>query len=193
MEYTGEFIRKLIQRNPDAFAKLYKETVQMIYNYILYRVSGNISAAEEIQSEVYCDAINHVASLSLTHNVKAWIYRIARSKIANHFRALQRERKWQVNNTPEDLNLDSGPDTPEFKLLIKEHKLLIHSAFSHLDETQREVLKLKYIEDHSVKEIAEKTGKTLKSVESLLYRARNEFAREIRILSREPVYEKRKA
>jgi RNA polymerase sigma-70 factor (ECF subfamily) len=164
----------------------------MIYNYILYRVSGVATAAEDIQSEVYCDVIAHVPSLTLTHNVKAWIFRIARSKIANHFRTLQKEHKWQIKSTPEDLNLDSGPDTPEFSLLLKEHKLLIHSAFLRLDEIQREVLRLKYLENNSVKEIAEKSGKSEKSIESVLYRARKEFTRELRLLSREPVYWERR-
>ncbi len=191
MEYTGEFISRLRSRDPDAIALLYRDTGQMIYNYILYRVNGKTAIAEDIQSEVYCDIINHVSSLTNSHNLKAWIFRIARSKIANYFRANQKERKWQIKSPPEDLSIDSGMQSPEINLLIKEHKLLIHSAFLRLDETQRDILKLKYLEDLSVREIAIKYEKTEKAVESVLYRARKEFARELGILSGEPVYGER--
>jgi len=44
-----------------------------------------------------------------------------------------------------------------------------------LPHDYRLILRLKYIEEHSVQEISKQLAKTFKSTESLLYRARKAF------------------
>ncbi len=80
MEINGAFIKQLRQRDNNAFKTLYMETKTMLYNYILYKVNGSVSVAEDILSEVFVNAIDYAGSLTVTHNVTAWLYRIAKAK-----------------------------------------------------------------------------------------------------------------
>ena len=191
VDFNQNFIKRLKQREAEAFTELYRETGTMIYKYILYRVNRDTAIAEDIHSEVYCDAIDHVSSLTFTHNLKAWLFRIARSKIANHFRQLCRENKYRSFTPLENLELSSEPDSPEFQLLVKEHKLLINVVLMKMDDHYRELLQKKYLAGQSTEELATAHGKSLKSIESLLYRAKKLFINELSRLSREHIYAKR--
>jgi len=55
-----------------------------------------------------------------------------------------------------------------------------------MTQESREILQMKYIDKKHVKDIAKEMGKTVKSVESILFRARTEF-REMYSLGRSEV------
>ena len=65
--------------------------------------------------------------------------------------------------------------SPEEELDVTIAKEKIHTVLGKLLPRYRQILVLKYIEGHSVEEIAKKLTLTFKSVESQLFRARKAF------------------
>jgi RNA polymerase sigma factor (sigma-70 family) len=187
MEMTGAFIKQLRQRDTDAFKTLYTETKTMLYNYILYKVNGSRDTAEDILSEVFVNAIDYAASLTVTHNVTAWLYRIARTKIVDYIRRLGKEKKIVSACTLYSIT-KKQTETPEEYLLKSEYRQLLQAAFCTISADYQDVLKKKYIEEDSVKQIAEQLQKSEKSVESLLYRGRRELIKSINKLAKEQCY-----
>lgn len=189
--YSRDFIQRLKQKDGQAIEELYRKTVTSVYNYILYKVNGNANLAEEVLSEVYCKAIDYLPSLTLTHNVLYWLFRIAKTKIIDYYRKLKKERKFinfklgflEFNLREQMQNL-----SPETALLKNEYKLLIKAAFLKLPEEYRDVLYKKYIKEMKVEEIAEGLERTEKSIESILYRGRNLFRKELQKLNKEGYY-----
>ena len=67
-----------------------------------------------------------------------------------------------------------SPEMPQQQLLEEQEQLeLLHRAIDRLPENQRTALILNKYEELSYKEIAEIMGTSLSSVESLLFRAKN--------------------
>jgi RNA polymerase sigma factor (sigma-70 family) len=191
MDSERDFIARLKRREQDAFEQLYRETGDMIHHYIRYRVNGDTGIADDIHSEVFCDAIDYASSLTFEHNVTAWLFRIARSKIANYFRSIAKKQKWEAMKPLDNMKLKAKTQSPEFALLFKEHKLLVHSAFSRLGKEYQLVIRKKYLDNWSLKEIAAFTGKSKKAVESLLFRAREQFQKLLCKLAKERIYRKK--
>lgn len=65
--------------------------------------------------------------------------------------------------------------SPEEELDVTLAREKIHAVLARLMPRYRQILILKYIEGHSVEEIAKKFALTFKSVESQLFRARKAF------------------
>ncbi|MBN1523420.1 MAG: RNA polymerase sigma factor [Spirochaetales bacterium] len=186
MRYDSGFVARLKKREEQAFKELYEYTGTRLYNYILFRSGRNSHAAEDILAEVFCDAVDYAGSLTPLHNVEAWLWRIAKSKIADHFRRLGKEGKWHSATEVETLSNNKGPGRdPEAQVMENEDKHTVQAAFAQLPDEYREVLTRMYVEEESMKEIAKILGKTEKSVESLLYRARKQLEKELARLQKD--------
>ena len=190
-KFSREFIQKLKEKDSRAIEELYKLTITSLYNYILYKVNGDSSLAEDILSEVYCTAINYLSSLTLTHNVQYWLFRIAKTKIADHFRKLKKENK--IVNLRKcllkaELFKKSKNLSPEITLLNEQSKLLIKTAFQKLPVEYQEILVKKYINEMKADEIAAELKRSVRAVESIVYRGRHLFRKEILKLSKEGNY-----
>ncbi|HEQ71721.1 MAG TPA: RNA polymerase sigma factor [Spirochaetia bacterium] len=189
MDFDSGFIGRLKRRETAAFTALYTETETMLFNYLLCRTGGNRVWAEDLLQEVFSDALSHTGSLTPFHNVKAWLFRIARSKVADHFRRLERNGKWKSGVPVEELPGEKGGSrNPETKLLEEEHAAMVRAAFSRLSDAERELLEKKYVEDLSMREISALYGKSEKAIESLLYRARKELETILGSLEKERFY-----
>ena len=189
MLHESGFISRLRQGETEAFNILYREMEVMLYNYILFRTSGNKSWSEEILSEIFIDAIDHASSLTPLHNIKAWLFRIAKSKIADHFRKLSREKKMHSGHLVENVPNGKGyGKNPETRFLEQEYSTVIKAAFALLSEEYQDILQKKYVEEMSVKEMSTFFAKSEKSIESILYRARKSLEKNLHRIEKERLY-----
>ncbi|MBN2441476.1 MAG: sigma-70 family RNA polymerase sigma factor [Spirochaetales bacterium] len=191
MKFSGEFIKRLRLKDEEAFKELYRVSHRMLFNYILLKVNGQVEVAEDILSEVYCDAITYSVSLTLTHNIKAWLFRITKSKIGDFYRKLKKEQniiKVQKVIVKQNELWNWFSNSPESRVLNKENQLLLKAAFARLPESNREVLIKKYEEKKSMAQIAAEIKKTEKAVDNILYRSRKLFQEELKEMAKEKIY-----
>ncbi|MBN1410803.1 MAG: sigma-70 family RNA polymerase sigma factor [Spirochaetales bacterium] len=191
MDFSRDLINGLKAGEENAYRELYRMTQQMLLSFILMKVNGARDTAEDILSEVYCDAFKYSKTLTLTHNVRAWLYRITRSKIADHFRRAKKQKRIitvQSASTREKEARNLLTNAPEAEVLKKENQIMFSAAFKRLPVSSRNLLRLRYIEEKSMKEIAASLNKTEKAVENILYRTKKEFINEIKNMSREKIY-----
>jgi RNA polymerase sigma-70 factor (ECF subfamily) len=191
MEFETDFIQRLRAKNQKAFEELYEKTWASLFGFITFKVNGNRSLAEDILSEVYCRAIEYSHTLTLTHNVTGWLFRIAKSKIADHYRKAKREKKLvkvQTVACGREEIMNALANEPESKTIASEDELLLRIGFSRIPEEYRTILELKYVHEKSVVEIATQTGKSEKAVENILYRGRKLLDRELKRAADEKIY-----
>ena len=91
---------------------------------------------------------------------KAWIMRIAHNLIIDYFRQERNENVVSNDEVEVDLfnNIKLCEGTVEDRLVRRQVLSDVRNLVKHLPDNQREVLEMRYYQDLSFKEIAEKTG-----------------------------------
>ncbi|MDE7097344.1 MAG: sigma-70 family RNA polymerase sigma factor, partial [Muribaculaceae bacterium] len=130
-------------------------------NYIL-RVVKNEDVANDIFQETFVKAILTIKQGRYTENGKfpAWISRIAHNLIIDYYR---QEKSENMQSTDiEDIDILNKKElcegTIEDRIISEQIRDDVKMLVTQLPDLQREVLTMRYYQNLSFKEIAEKTG-----------------------------------
>ncbi len=134
------------RRAGELFDRLYRrQLVRFCASYL-----GSIEEAEDAVQDVWCKVLE---STTVPDHFRAWLYRIARNRCLDLVR--RRGRR------PDDETLPSGSSIPEdlsgqlTRLVRKEMHSRLKQLVASLPASQRELLRLRYVEELSRAEIAE--------------------------------------
>ena len=151
------------RKDPSAFGRLYDRYVQSIYRYVYSRVGGT-HEAEDITSQTFMAAYESLGRYRERGQFSAWLFRIAQSKLNDHFRRSRREVGLEAAG--EILEREDALGT----LIRAEELSRIRSLISHLDEDEQELIRLRYVADLSFAEIADLLGRREDAVKKSVYR-----------------------
>jgi RNA polymerase sigma factor (sigma-70 family) len=102
-----------------------------------------------------------------------WLYRIAVTRALNYRRRTGRRRKHLERYADSGAAPSDAIDAdPLAWLLAEEQQQLVRQAIAALPRRDAEILLLKYTEDWTYREIAERIGASTSAVEARLHRAR---------------------
>ncbi len=182
MDDELRLLRALARRDRSAWAVMYDRHVGDVFGVIYHLLGGDRSAAEEVCQDVWLLAIERFDRFDPSRGeFRGWLLGIARHRALRQFRRTTEA----VDNEWFD-----GPSTevpPLDRLEATERAAMVRAALLCLDGDQRQVLLHKYAEGRSVTEIAVRTGRTAKAVESLLSRARAQLRERLRSYISSPV------
>lgn len=158
------------ESDPDAFDGLYLLFADRVYRYLLARL-GDPELAEEVTSQVFLRLIEkvHMYRISPKDNVaifSAWLYRMAYNKMVDILRARRRANLVDLKHA-ERLTVDGPMDRVHDRL----DNEAIFSKLQLLNEQQREVLILRFIEEMSISETAHTMQKSEGAIKALQHRA----------------------
>lgn len=136
---------------------------------------GNEEDIEEILQETFIAAIESYSRFSGKASLFTWLCAIAKHEISDYYRK-KKIKTILFSHFPWLENLASEALGPEQLLLRKEFEAKIKRTLVGLSEGYQQVLRLKYYQGLTVKEIAQRLNETVKAVESRLFRARKAFA-----------------
>lgn len=150
--------------DPDAFACLYDHTVGSVYRFALSLVR-NHTEAEDLTAETYRRALMRFHTYEdRGRPFVAWLITITRNLAADGARKHGREIPLLDHDSAQD-------EWPGDGLVRAERAAAVQQALGALTEDQRRALVLRYGQDLSHKEVAERMGKTEAAVKQLSYRA----------------------
>lgn len=149
--------------DPMAFGRLYDRYVQPIYRYI-YSRTGNAHEAEDIVSQTFMTAYESLPKYREGGQFSAWLFRIAQSKMNDHFRRSRREVGLEA--VGEVLEREDALGT----LIRAEELSRIRSLINHLSVEEQELIRLRYVADLSFVEIADLLGRREDAVKKSVYR-----------------------
>ena len=156
-----------------AFESWYRRTVPRIYSYLVSRSGGDVALAEDLTQQTFVAAIDQRSRFDGRSDTITWLCSIARHKLADHFRAIERDERRQRRMEVRQIQLD---DNRRSELGI-EDRSVIAEVLRSLPESQRAVLVFVVLDDLSVAEAARLLGRSRGATESLLFRARDSFRR----------------
>jgi RNA polymerase sigma-70 factor, ECF subfamily len=156
-----------------AFRDWYERSLPYVYGYVFDRCGGS-SVAEELTQETFVEAVRHQAGFDGRADPLTWVCAIARHKLADHFRRLEREERRQARL--EAHHAEEQPDR-EVPGVGADAADAVRHALRSLPAMQGAALVLHYLDELSVREIAGLLGRSESAVESLLSRGREAFRR----------------
>jgi RNA polymerase sigma-70 factor (ECF subfamily) len=148
---------------------LYDAALPQVYGYLLPRC-GSRALAEDLTAESFLAAVAAVRRPEAAAPSVPWLIGVARHKLVDHWRRLEREERGlqlvhdseEVSDDPWDERLDA---------------LRARDVLASLGPHHRAALTLRYADGLPVADVAEHLGRTLHATEALLVRARRAFRR----------------
>lgn len=180
-----EFIHQLQQGKQAAFSKLLDDYQQRVFSTCISFVP-NKEDAEDIAQEVFLEVFKSIAKFKGNSKLSTWIYRIATNKCLEFIRKKNTKKRFAFMQAimGTEIPIDKTSYFTEFNhpgvvLENKEKSAIIFKAINTLPETQRVIFTLAKIDGKSYQEIVEITGKSLSSVESVLFRAKKTLKKKL--------------
>ena len=150
------------QRDPAKFGDLYEIHFERIYAFIARRV-GDRDAAEDLTSDVFHRALANLRNYEWRGApFAAWLMRIAANAVADQSKRAARE----VPGAEDPPEPSAQPD-----LEAIEHRARLFRLVSRLPDDQRRVIVQRFVEQRSIREIAQRLGRTEGAVKQLQFRA----------------------
>ena len=160
--YTDYELVELYENGNDkAFDEILQRHQNYVYSYILFLVKEE-DVADDIFQETFTRAIIAIRShrYQTTGKFSAWLIRIAHNLIIDSSRETETGKVIIQEKFPStilnDIRLSEG--TIESSIMEQQKADQIRKMLDYLPEVQREVIIMRFYEDLSFKEIAEKTG-----------------------------------
>ncbi len=175
--YEARLIQKLRSGDSAAMAEFYNIYRSRLYTLVLAQVDQNQAVAEDIVQETFLAALGSLDKFRGDSQLYTWLRSIAFHKLNDYYR--RRVRQPQNKESSPDFDAmkqleQTGNDEPETIAVMESEEVRqsVQHALEQLPQNYQEVLVLKYLEEMPVLEISQVMGRSPKSVEGLLSRAR---------------------
>lgn len=154
--------------NKSAFQELITKYHPLIFRYLI-KLAGNYQIAEDLTQDTFLKVIKNIDKFELGGKAKfsTYIITIAKNCYIDEFRKGMRTKNIYTIDESfeiEDINIDV-----ENSVINKLHGLGIIDKMGSLPEEQQVVIKLKYIEELTLKEIGEILNLEPKTIKSRIH------------------------
>ncbi len=165
--------KMVTEGDSSAFDTLFARHSEAIHT-MLYKFSGNEDDVNDLMQEAFMKAFLKIGLYDPKYDFGAWIYTIAR----NTFVDFSRSRKSNALNpqtlSPEiDNTAQLSSPTPEDYIINAQQRAQIERYISMLPENYRQLFELRFLDEYSYEEIAEKLEMKLGTVKTRIFRVRN--------------------
>ncbi len=154
-------VKAFTEGSNEAFDTLLKRHQERIFTYI-YRIVKNEDVANDIFQETFVKAIMTIKQGRYTQNGKfpAWVSRIAHNLIIDYYRQEKSENIQSSDIQEVDIlnRKELCEATIEDNMVAEQIRNDVIHLVEQLPPLQKEVLKMRYYQSLSFKEIAELTG-----------------------------------
>ena len=156
--------KRIATEKLDRDYKLYYSNLQLFCNLKL----KNQDQADDCVQECFLILYKHYIKNEDIKNVAAFLYKIADNLIKAQWRQNQKaENIIQIDTLSETLAVEETTDYSNI-----DYDLLAEKMLSELNDKERELYKLKYIDNKSIKEIAEELNSSFEAIAKRLSRLR---------------------
>ena len=161
--------------NAETIEELFAALESPLLNYAL-RLAGELSVAEDIVQEAF---MKLHAQFEQVREPRRWLYRAVHNLALNHRRDSGKIISLDSKIEEEGNDAADPQPLPDEQIARLEGIGLVRLGMEALDERSREVLRLKFTENLSYKEISVRTGLKIGHVGYLLHHALKAMAEEL--------------
>ncbi len=161
---------------------IYQEMARPVWQYIYVRVGRKGDVADDLTQDTFVEALRSIHNFDRARDIRGWIMGIARHQVTRAYRRLRLSTDAQkaLGQMLDMIDRSPWPD----ELLEKAELIeMVQIAVTGLPHAQRELLRLRYVEERPIRDIAKVLKRSQKSVESELYRCRHTLKARLRSLA----------
>ena len=168
MELENESIGTLLaQRDEAAFEQMFKTHFKRLHAYAFTILRDEIQSEEMVQ-QVFFKLWERNENLSLTGSISSYLYRAVHNESLNYIKHQKVRSNHQLNVA---YSMKNEVEHPAKKILAGELEKKIHSALNELPEQCRTIFQMSRFDELKYREIADKLGISVKTVESQMSKA----------------------
>ena len=165
--------KMVTEGNSAAFDTLFARHSDAIYAMLL-KFTGNSDDVDDLIQEAFMKAYLKIGLYDPKYDFGAWIYTIARNTFVDFSRSRKSNALNPQNLSPEiDNTAQSSSPTPEDYIINAQQRAQIERYISMLPEDYRQLFELRFLDEYSYEEIAEKLDMKLGTVKTRIFRVRN--------------------
>lgn len=149
------------------FEKAYLEHSESIFRFCYFRISDR-NRAKDVMQDTFTQTWQYIVKGNTIDNLKAFLYKVARNLIINEI-----SRRKEIASL-EEMNEEHGFDVADENSSNTEEKSegrRLIEFIQTLDDESKDLLTMRYLEDMSVKDIAEVMNITPNNATVKLHRA----------------------
>lgn len=160
-------LRLIPQSTKPLYEDVYNTNYSKVVQYLNKKI-GNISDAEDLASEVFLYAYKHYDEYDpKKSSINTWLYLIVNSRLKNHYRDV---KTYVDLESVVGVLVDESVDL-EKCVYLEEIGFQLREAIARLPERQAQIVKMRYFEQCSCSDIAERLNMTSGNVRVQLSRA----------------------
>lgn len=149
------------QGDREAVSQLLERHTRRVRDYVRMMVKDN-DVADDLTQEVLIKVVKVLDEGRYTDKGRflPWVLRIARNRVLDYFRAQKQVKSVSESSVGFDIlgNKNFAEPSIEESIILDQQAEEIRALVEELPDEQREVVKMRYYEGLSFKEIAEQTG-----------------------------------
>jgi len=163
-----ELVLAAQKNNQTALITLYRNHVQEIYYFMLKRAISR-QEAEDLTSQTFLKMISALPNFKGKSSFRSWLFAIAKNTLMDSWRqhykvkTVALEEYLELNVTAADVSYDNSRSK---KFMDK-----LDLVLKQLPKDYQQVINCRFFESLSLKETAEKMGKSVGNIKVLQYRA----------------------
>jgi len=160
----------------EQFSHIYDQYIEKIYRFVYLKVNSQ-EIAEDITSKVFLNGWESYKNQKEIENPGAFLYKIARNMVIDHYREKGRTKVISADNAPQ--MVDNKVNLYEKAILASDIEV-IKSAINNLKKDYQDVIIWHYLEDMPIVEIAEILDKPVGTVRVMIHRGLNTLKDELK-------------
>ena len=172
-----QIVEAVLAGDTRQYAEIVRRYQQNVAN-LTYKLCGSRLDIEEVTQQVFVELYSALPRFRFDSKLSSFIYRITLNIVC---KSLNKAKRFVSADAIEGLPEQRSDDRNAQQQIIHNEQLeQLRTAIGHLKDEQRTALVLYTFEDFSYQEIADVMQCTLSKVESLIFRAKKNLAKEVK-------------
>ncbi len=152
-----------------AFEHLYTRYHEAIARLFEIRLGGDNEAVADLVQETFIKVYLHLESYSDEFTFGQWVYTIARNTLVDYLR--RRTDDISIDRATVKAPIATTP-TPEESVIQSQRRAHFEDSLAELTEDYRRIIELRFIDEYSYEEIAERLDRPINTVKTQIRRAK---------------------
>ena len=166
------YISRVLEGDVQSFSHLVDKYKDMVFT-LAFRILKNRENAEEVAQDSFVKVYQNLGKFKLKSKFSTWLYRIVYNTAISKVRVKQKPTL-SIENLEFFEIVDEKQKTSK-SFDIENNKMILQRLLNKLDESDRALITLYYLEECKISEIAEITGFNRSNIKVKLHRTRKKM------------------